>query len=177
MIEALERARLVVRDVSKDAAGREVTTVRVSHEALLTHWPRARQLFDAHAGMLDLRDRLNEDAQRWLAHGRDESYLLRGRLLAAAEELMAGERVRLSPEAVDYIGVLTQKAAAEQAREEAARAEAEQRQREREDEQARRLADAQALASANHRTAQRTTAGSSRRRCSPWQPAGSVSTP
>jgi hypothetical protein len=77
MVEALKWARLVVQDVGKDHKGRETATVRVAHEALLSHWPRARQAIELHADALDLRDRLHDAGTRWIARGRDDSYLLR----------------------------------------------------------------------------------------------------
>lgn len=159
VITTLEKARLVTLDAARDATG-ERTSVRVSHEALLTHWRRARQVFEAYAGKLDLRDRLNDDAQRWVDRDHDESLLLRaGRLLNEAEELTAGGRVSISPAAIEFIRVSARKAQAERDWEAAVQAEAEQRRHEREAEQARRLADAQALASANRRAAQRTKVG------------------
>ena len=65
------QARLLVADGAQ---------VRVAHEALLTHWPRARDQVAADARYLELRDRLEEEAARWqVAERRDKP----GRLLPA----------------------------------------------------------------------------------------------
>ncbi|GHE56919.1 nSTAND1 domain-containing NTPase [Streptomyces vinaceus] len=57
---------------------------RITHEALLTAWPRLRGWIDTdRAGQIVWQD-LTRDADRWLAHGRDPSLLYRGTRLAVA---------------------------------------------------------------------------------------------
>ena len=54
------RARLLVAD--GDAGGAQL---RLAHEALLTHWPRARDQVAADARDLELRGRLEQEAKAW----------------------------------------------------------------------------------------------------------------
>ncbi|WP_221323666.1 AAA family ATPase [Actinoplanes sp. L3-i22] len=80
------------RVLDRLVAGRLVTagtdTVEISHEALLTGWPRlAGWVEDARAD-LELRQRVVEAAEDWERSGRDPDLLLRGsRLLSARERL------------------------------------------------------------------------------------------
>src|SRR5262249_43241219 len=46
--------------------------LRLAHEALLTHWPRARDQIAADARDLELRGRLEKEAERWRAAPRRE---------------------------------------------------------------------------------------------------------
>jgi formylglycine-generating enzyme required for sulfatase activity len=55
-------ARLLVAHADLDEA-----QVRLAHEALLTHWPRARDQIAADARDLDLRSRLEQESWRWRA--------------------------------------------------------------------------------------------------------------
>jgi WD40 repeat protein len=69
-------------------AGRD--TVEISHEALLTGWPRlAGWLVEAREEIL-LRQRLTQAAADWAAAGEDPDALYRGSRLAAAREWAAG---------------------------------------------------------------------------------------
>lgn len=74
-------ARLLVSDGGQ---------LRLAHEALLTHWPRAKQQVDADARDLELRGRLEQEAERWRATApRDRRRCLIGGLpLAEARALM-----------------------------------------------------------------------------------------
>lgn len=79
------KARLFIAAGDGDKA-----TVRVAHEALLTHWELARALIVEARGDLQLRGRLEEGAEHWAGAGRDASLLLRpGRQLSEAQDLMA----------------------------------------------------------------------------------------
>jgi len=101
VVKALGEARLVVLDTSPRSQRR---TARVAHEALLTHWRRARSLFETHSAKLLLKDDLEHDALRWREHGKEEAFLiLSGAHLAEAEQLMADSRVALSVHARDYV--------------------------------------------------------------------------
>jgi formylglycine-generating enzyme required for sulfatase activity len=68
-------ARLLVSD---DDSGR--AQLRLAHEALLTHWPRAREQIAADMRDLELRGRLEEEAKEWRAATRREK---KGRVRAA----------------------------------------------------------------------------------------------
>lgn len=63
--------------------------VEISHDALLTAWPRLAEWVAAdHAGLLVHR-RLTRAAKEWQANGNDTQLLLRGTVLAGAEEWAA----------------------------------------------------------------------------------------
>ncbi|MDY7091070.1 MAG: WD40 repeat domain-containing protein, partial [Actinomycetota bacterium] len=65
-------------------------TVEISHEALLTGWPRlASWLVEAREEIL-LRQRLGQAAAEWAASGEDADALYRGARLATAREWAAG---------------------------------------------------------------------------------------
>ncbi|MFF4849512.1 helix-turn-helix domain-containing protein [Streptomyces sp. NPDC001194] len=55
---------------------------RITHEALLTAWPRLRGWIDADRTGQIVRQDLTRDADRWIAHDRDPSLLYRGTRLA-----------------------------------------------------------------------------------------------
>src|SRR5262249_1184844 len=61
LVDALTAARLFVGD--EDAKGHAV--VRTAHEALLSRWPRARDILNADKTFLEMRARLQTDARRW----------------------------------------------------------------------------------------------------------------
>jgi formylglycine-generating enzyme required for sulfatase activity len=76
------QARLLV---AEGAAG--TARLRLAHEALLTHWPRARDQVAADARDLELRGRLEHEAERWRAASpRDR----RDRVLPAGLRLAEG---------------------------------------------------------------------------------------
>lgn len=66
--------------------------VTLTHEALLTAWPRLRGWIDADRAGLAARRRLGEAARTWRDAGRDPDLLLRGGRLAAAQELATQEQ-------------------------------------------------------------------------------------
>lgn len=100
LLEALSGARLLVRD--EGAGG--TATLRLVHEALLSHWPRAREIVSANQAFLETRARLQVDLHRWLTEGRNPELLLpAGRRLAEAEELLAERADELEPDLVAYI--------------------------------------------------------------------------
>jgi len=101
VIQALDQARLIVLDASLRTQRR---TARVAHEALLTHWRRARSLFETHAAKLLLKDDLEHEALRWREQEKSEAFLILSEAqLVEAEQLMADSRVALSGLARDYI--------------------------------------------------------------------------
>ena len=100
LVDALIAARLLVSD--EDAAGH--VFVRVAHEALLSRWPRARDIVNANKNFLETRARLRADAQRWHADNRNRELLLpSGKRLAEGEELLLSRREEVDDEVVEYI--------------------------------------------------------------------------
>jgi WD40 repeat protein len=74
-LEALVRARLVTLDAD---------TVEITHEALLTAWPRLREWIDEDRSDHLLRQRIEEDGHSWEGSNRDSSLLYRGSRLEQA---------------------------------------------------------------------------------------------
>ena len=81
------------RLITADAYAAEIT-----HEALLSAWPRLRAWIDADREWLRMRRRISEAARAWRDGGRDVTDLLRGRPLAIARDSAAQQpdRVGLS---------------------------------------------------------------------------------
>ena len=99
MIQALAAARLVGIDNAEDGA-----TLRVAHQALLTHWPRAEQLLKTQRAALSLREKLEAEAQEWEARASDPSYYLQaGQALILAETMVSDNRIDLSQRAHAFI--------------------------------------------------------------------------
>jgi formylglycine-generating enzyme required for sulfatase activity len=94
-------ARLLVVDA--DAGGE--ARLRLAHEALLSHWPRARDQVAADARDIELRGRLEEEAQRWReAQGREKpKRVIAGLVLAEARDLLARWGAELPGEVRDYV--------------------------------------------------------------------------
>jgi len=100
LVDALIAARLLVSD--EDVAGRAV--VRVAHEALLSRWPRARDIVNANRAFLETRTRIQSDARRWVSEGRNPELLLPpGKRLGEGEELLQSRRRELDDHVVDYV--------------------------------------------------------------------------
>ena len=66
-------------------------TVEISHEALLTSWPRLRGWIEDSAAALRTQRRVAEAARLWSEHHHDPSALLRGTQLAAAAALLTDD--------------------------------------------------------------------------------------
>jgi formylglycine-generating enzyme required for sulfatase activity len=84
----------------------EGARVRVAHEALLTHWTRARDQIAADTRDLELRGRLEQAAEHWrTAAPKDKASLAlpAGRPLAEATGLMRRWKAELPAEVVAYI--------------------------------------------------------------------------
>ncbi len=80
--------------------------LRVTHEALLTHWPRARDQIARDRSDLQLRARLEDQSARWQAatgNDRESLLLMAGLPLSEAEDLLGRRRDELDPDLVDYI--------------------------------------------------------------------------
>jgi WD40 repeat protein len=99
LVQALIGARLLVSD--EDATGEPV--VRVAHEALLSRWPRAREIVNCDREFLEARARVQTDARHWESEGCNPELLLPpGKRLAEAEELLARPQ-ELSARVVAYV--------------------------------------------------------------------------
>jgi hypothetical protein len=79
------------------AVGDGGPTVRVAHEALLTHWPRAAKQIADNEKDLRLRERLEFYAEVWMESNQDADYLLpEGRPLTDAQAFAARHAKELS---------------------------------------------------------------------------------
>ncbi len=100
LTDALIGARLLV----SDEGGNGETVVRVAHEALLSHWPRAQQIIAADREFLETRARVQADARRWLAEDKNPDLLLpRGKRLAEAEDVLLIRREEVDDKTIGYM--------------------------------------------------------------------------
>jgi WD40 repeat protein len=88
LIRGFVAARLLVEDVDH---------VRIAHEALLRHWPRARQSPALQTEALRLRNVLAPLAAAWSASCSDEDLVVAPALLAAAGEIVSSHPGALDP--------------------------------------------------------------------------------
>lgn len=96
VIEALRRARLVTLDDKGRA--------RVAHEAVLTHWGRAKTLFDASKRDVGLRDLIETEAVKWEQEHRVPAFLIpAGPRVAEVEALVESGRVTISNLARNFL--------------------------------------------------------------------------
>ena len=83
------------RVLDRFVAARLVTvyerTIEISHEVLLTSWPRLRDWIEQSEDMLRVQRRVAEAARMWQEHDREHSGLLRGKQLAAARAIWDDE--------------------------------------------------------------------------------------
>jgi formylglycine-generating enzyme required for sulfatase activity len=95
-----QEARLLVADQNAGEA-----RLRLVHEALLSHWPRARDQIAADARDLELRGRLEQEAERWrIAPPRDKfRRVIVGLVLAEARELVARWGAELPAEVREFV--------------------------------------------------------------------------
>ena len=101
LIDALVAARLLVLD----SGGGEETEVRLAHEALTTHWPRAREQIQADRELMTIGASLDIDLERWERAGRSTDLLLpAGRRLAEAQELLELRRDEVKPAVAAFVG-------------------------------------------------------------------------
>lgn len=117
LVKSLVEARLLVSGGEGDH-----TVLRVTHEALLTRWPRAQKVIADNREFLQARGRLQADSERWVEENRNPEELLpSGKRLAEAKEVLLARRSEIDPILGDYIDASL---AAEAARETAKQAEA-----------------------------------------------------
>jgi len=88
LLDALVEARLVSSAGDAEAAADGGVSYRVAHEALFTHWQRARAILGANRVDLGLRSGLQRQAQAWEAGGGQADDLLRGARLSQARDLI-----------------------------------------------------------------------------------------
>ncbi|MGD0702341.1 MAG: helix-turn-helix domain-containing protein [Trebonia sp.] len=83
----------------------DTPAARLTHDALLTAWPRLRGWIDASAEELRIGRRISSGAQAWAETGREEAALWRGSQLAVAREWAddPGKRAALLPLAGEFV--------------------------------------------------------------------------
>ncbi|HKI21323.1 MAG TPA: WD40 repeat domain-containing protein, partial [Isosphaeraceae bacterium] len=100
LLDVLIDARLLVTDRDD----RMQPVVGIAHEALLTHWPRLKDLVDKDREFLRARSRITTAAERWRRESRDVDFLLpEGKPLAEARDLLKTRRSDLDPETIEFI--------------------------------------------------------------------------
>ncbi|MFD0663408.1 caspase, EACC1-associated type [Thermocatellispora tengchongensis] len=110
-----ERARAVLDEfVRARLVSVDEEIVQLTHEALIVAWPQLRTWIEADRVALLTRQRLAEDAQEWLEHGRDPAFLYRGTRLAAVSRADR-ERSDLGEAAREFLAA-SDRAAARRAR-------------------------------------------------------------
>ena len=103
LVRAFVGARLLVEDVAH---------VRIAHEALLRHWPRARQSAALHAEAVRLGNVLAPLAAAWSATRSDDDLVVAPALLGVAGEIVAGHPGALDPVIEAFVGAAGQALAA-----------------------------------------------------------------
>ena len=100
LLDVLIDARLLVTDRDD----RMQPVVGIAHEALLTHWPRLKDLLDKDREFLRARTRAAAAAERWQQESRHIDFLFHeGKPLAEARELLITRRDDLDPETIEFI--------------------------------------------------------------------------
>jgi WD40 repeat protein len=87
-------ADLLGRFVDARLITMEADTAQITHDALLTAWPRLRAWIDTDHENLRIRRRVSESAHAWAEAGRDNAALLRGSQLAVARDWTADQEHR-----------------------------------------------------------------------------------
>ena len=104
LVDAMIAARLIVSD--DDAEGQAI--IRPAHEALLSRWPRARDIVNANRKFLETRARIQADARRWVLDNKNPELLLPpGMRLAEGEELLRSRREEVDEQVSAYIAAST----------------------------------------------------------------------
>ena len=96
MLDVFVRERMITVDAD---------SAQLTHDALLTAWPRLRTWIEENAEQLRARRRIADGARAWAEAGREEAALWRGSQLAIARD-WAGDPERrgaLSPTAVAFV--------------------------------------------------------------------------
>ena len=100
LVAALLEARLLTSTEGSDGGA----MISIAHEALLSNWPRAREIIAENREFLATRSRVQADARRWLADDRSSDLLLpSGKRLAEAEDMLFSRSAELDPDVIDYV--------------------------------------------------------------------------
>jgi WD40 repeat protein/transcriptional regulator with XRE-family HTH domain len=99
-------APVLARFVDERLITTDAGIAQITHDALLTAWPRLRAWIDADRDNLRIRRRVGEAAQAWAEADRDSAALLRGSQLAVAADWAAepGNLQSLSALAREFLG-------------------------------------------------------------------------
>lgn len=99
LVRVMVEARLFVSELAGD-----VPSFGVAHEALLRRWTRVSDWIEQYRVVLQLRSRLEGQAQRWSDANRSRDLLLpRGTQVTQASELLTLEDFALSPLASEFV--------------------------------------------------------------------------
>jgi WD40 repeat protein len=99
LLEAFINARLIVTDSVENQA-----IARITHECLLSHWPRLTNWITQNQGLLRLRAHLTDLASFWRSRGCSNELLLSdGKMLNDSEELLHEWANALPPMLVEFI--------------------------------------------------------------------------
>lgn len=109
-VEPVVRQLVDARLLSADDA-----TVQITHEALISEWPRLSQWIDESLDDLRLRSHLSNAAAEWREMGDDPAMVFRGTPLAAAKEWALRSPGHLGPTELDFLNASIQAAEAEAA--------------------------------------------------------------
>ncbi len=100
----LVQARLLTADTDTDGSD----TVEISHEALLSAWPRLREWLNQDRAGQRIRRDLTDAAHAWQAQGREPSRLFGGTRLAVAREWAASHGLDLNPDERAFLAACRQ---------------------------------------------------------------------
>jgi WD40 repeat protein len=115
---AAGEAEVLARFVAQRLITMQADTAQITHDALLTAWPRLRGWIDASQESLRVARRIGQAAHVWQEAARDSGALLRGSQLAVARDWAAdaGNRGSLGRVARDFLdGSIAQEAARQRA--------------------------------------------------------------
>ncbi len=100
LVKAFVEARIFVTGSTDDGN----PLVGITHEALLTHWPRTRAWLAEDRAFLKFRAWLDQNAARWAQEGQDDSLLIPpGKALDQAARLLSLDHASLRPILVRFI--------------------------------------------------------------------------
>lgn len=99
LVQQLANTRLIV--TGQNVGGQE--TAEIAHEALIREWLQLQGWLDEDRAFRIWQERLRVAMLQWAETGRDESALLRGTLLAEAEEQVTVRSAELNPLEIEFI--------------------------------------------------------------------------
>jgi WD40 repeat protein len=109
-----DAGRVLATFVDERLITTDTDSVQITHDALLTGWPRLHSWIDSGIDGLRTRRHITEAAGAWEHAGREDALLMRGSQLAVAAEWAAAEdnRALLAPEAAEFIDASVTEASA-----------------------------------------------------------------